>query len=277
MKLLPRLFAIYSLLLLVSCAHRETVPLVSVRPNDSGLKCGPFEFRAAYNLIGGRSYRDGKPNPPDVPPGVRAGVERVNPVRIGAGRYQVRASGGLVVVSVENIRKYPVTFRGGGNSLEELRTALWQEGAAEWRPGDGGKEIPWMNAGRRFQAKSRTVSFPWGRASLSLVSYVQGATGGPVNNDGLVLSVQGLTNDGRYAVSGHFDIRHPLLPDTMDDEKQKGRRSFDIDHQSAQAEAWLDQQRDESFQPAFGQYITFLSALDIRPSRKGMIKTDGNP
>lgn len=124
-----------------------------------------------------------------------------------------------------------------------------------------------MNASRCFHGKAQIVEFPWGRAVMFLTTYVQGPTSEtPVNNDMLVLTVQGLTADRRYAVNGRFDIRHPRLPDTMDDWNAPSRRSFDIgdNKQCSAAEAWLDRQPDESFQPSLGQYEMLLSALEIK-------------
>jgi len=121
-----------------------------------------------------------------------------------------------------------------------------------------------MNAARCFHAKARIVDFPWGRAVLFLTTYVQGPNDSPVNNDMLVLVVQGLTNDGRYAVSGHFDIRHPLLPDTMDDSRAKGRAYFSLEGETEAAEAWLNRQPDDSFRPSFAQYEKLLASLEIK-------------
>jgi hypothetical protein len=91
MKTLSRLFCLLSLLLLVGCAHRETVPQVSVRPNTSGLKSGAFEFRPAHYFLGysGNDPVTGKPFGPDVPPGVYASVERTNPLRVKGSRYMI--------------------------------------------------------------------------------------------------------------------------------------------------------------------------------------------
>ena len=129
-------------------------------------------------------------------------------------------------------------------------------------------EIPWMNAGRCFHAKLQKHTFPWGKAILFLTSYVQGKTGGPVNNDMLVLVVQGLTFDGKYAVNGRFEIRHPRLPTNLWDERKRGRAVFDIDHETEQAERWLNTQPDNSFSPTIETCISLLSALRIEPTSK---------
>ena len=120
-----------------------------------------------------------------------------------------------------------------------------------------------MNAAHCFYAKLRRRSYPWGEAVIFLTSYIQGKTGGPVNNDMLVLVLQGITNDGRYAVNAHLQISHPLLPDSSWDERRNGRVIFSIDDQTREAEQWLDSQPDDSFSPHFCEYEKFFQSLSI--------------
>lgn len=240
--------------------------MVTVRPNTSGLQCGEFVFKPAHNLLGPSwDGFTGKPTPPDVPPGVFASVKRTNSVKVKGSRYLITASGSLAVVSVENQRKYTTRYSDEVKELAALRAALMAGDVRALCTAKGGNEIPWMNARRCFHAKARIEQFGWGRAVMFLTTYVQGPTATtPVNNDMLVLTVQGLTSDGRYAVNGHFDIRHPRLPDTMDDRKAAGRRIFSLKDQEAAAEAWLDRQPDDSFQPGIAQYTALLAAIDIK-------------
>lgn len=94
-------------LILVSCAHRETTPLITLKPNDSRLVCSEFVFKPAHNFLGeGWDGFTGKKFPPDVPPGVFAEVKRSNPIRVQGSRYMVSASGRLAIVNVEQPRKY---------------------------------------------------------------------------------------------------------------------------------------------------------------------------
>jgi hypothetical protein len=243
-------------LILVSCAHPETTPLVTLKPNDSGLVCGEFVVKPAHYSLGeGWDSLTGKKYPPDVPPGVFAAVQRSNPIRVKGSRYMVSDSGRLAIVSVEQPQKYSTKWSDEVQELANLRTALNRGDVRALCTTSGGDEIPWMNASRCFHGKARIVQFPWGRAVMFLTTYVQGPMNEvPVNNDMLVLTVQGLTADGRYSVNGRFDIRHPRLPDTMDDRNAWGRRSFDLGDrkQLSAAEAWLDRQPDDAFQPGLG-------------------------
>lgn len=254
--------------LLISCAHRETTPSVTVKPNDSGLVCSDFTFKPAHNFLG-ESWDGftGKKYPPDVPPGVFADVKRSNPIRVQGSRYMISAPGRLAIVSVEQPHKYSTKWSNEVQELENHRTALNRGDVRQLCTRSGGDEIPWMNASRCFHGKARIEQFPWGRAVMFLTTYVQDSMKEvPVNNDMLVFTVQGLTADGRYAVNGRFDIRHPRLPDTMDDWNAPGRRCFDLseEKQLDAAEAWLDRQPDDSFLPGLGQYVKLLSALEIK-------------
>ena len=125
-----------------------------------------------------------------------------------------------------------------------------------------------MNAARAFHAKQRYRRFPWGKSVMFLTTYVQGGTGGPVNNDMLVLVVQGFTNDGKYAVNGRFEISHLMLPELDWKAEYAGKRmNFSIDDETDKAKRWLDEQPDDSFKPSFQQYEEFLNALEILSSQ----------
>ena len=257
------------LAVLTSCSTMETVPVVSINPNSSGIELSGTKAHGPKNLL--KNWEDGKPDKPDTPSGVTVNLRRIQSLHNKEPRYFIPASGTLQVVSIERYREY---------EIEQGNLSLWQElldsgekiGAEKQNalskqqclPG----EIPWMNAGRCFYGKLRIRTFPWGKAILYLTSYVQGKTGGPVNNDMLVLVAQGLTFDGRYAVNGHFEIRHPKLPDSSWDTRSKGNKvHFSIDDEAKAAESWLDLQSDDSFEPSIGQYESFLEALQIAPGK----------
>lgn len=142
-------------------------------------------------------------------------------------RYFIPGSGMVQVVSIERYSDYPR----GKAILEKWRKLLNPSdalGAPEQKMLYTTQlaEIPWMNAGRRFHAKLRKRNFPWWDAVLFLTSYVQGNTGGSVNNAMLVLVAQGLTKDDRYAVNAHFEIHHSRLPDSSQNERRRGKAVF---------------------------------------------------
>ena len=254
--------------LLPSCATVETVPDVSVKPNGSGIELSDIQSHGPKNLLGPSFAVGGKPSQPDTPSGVTVNLRRIRSLHNKEPRYFIPASGSLQVVSIERYGDYPghqgsltrwkELLQSGEDVGPETQKMLYKSRLAE---------IPWMNAARCFHGKIRKRTFPWGNAIMFLTSYVQGSTGGPVNNDMLELVIQGLTNDGRYAVNGHFEIRHPKLPDSSWDTGSKGKARFSIDDETEAAEKWLDSQNDGSFEPTLDQYESFLAALQISPGK----------
>lgn len=249
---------------LAACSSSHQLPGVSVRPNDSGIEVRKIQSLEPGYLIGAGRTADGKLYPPDLPARVSVEIRRTQPLHNTEPRYFIPAAGQLQVASLEGLVSIPTN---DGSILERWRTLL--SSSLIQRSADLAElsEIPHMNAGRCFHGKLRKRVFPWGTAVLFLTSYVQGNTGGPVNNDMLVLVVQGLTNDQKYAVNGRFEIRHPELPDLDWEARFEGKRkNFSLDDESKEAEQWLDRQPDDSFQPSFGEYEKLLTALVIEGS-----------
>lgn len=243
-----------STLLLGACAHRETIPQVSIAPNKSGIAIAKIEQRNARNLMVDTL-------PPDIPAGVSVRLARRERLHNLEPRYFVKAAGELQVVNNEHPQRYGTT-----KNVQERRRLLREGATAEAQNHlfqSQLKEVPWTNAGRCFHAKLRKRVFPWGEAMLFLTSYVQGITGGPVNNDMLVLVVQGFTTDGRFTVNGRFEIHHPKLPDSLWDKREAGKAIFDLDHDNRAAERWLDKQPDASFNPTLQAYEEFLKSVQI--------------
>ena len=239
------------------CASVETIPKVQVLPNDSAIQIAESCDHGPESLLGSIGL------PPDIPSGATIALKRIEPLHNMEPRYFIPASGRLKIVSVEKPNKYNLT-----KNLSVWRALLDADVPQSEMHGKLEKqlsEIPWMNAGRCFHAKLQKHTFPWGKAVLFLTSYVQGNTGGPVNNDMLVLVIQGLTFDGKYAVNGHFEIRHPNLPTNLWDKRKRGKAVFSIDDETDQAERWLNSQPDSSFSPTIETYISLLDALRVEP------------
>lgn len=180
--------------------------------------------------------------------------------------------GFLEVVSIEHTSRYDHRPLPLADTLTEWRRLLdpAQTTDAELATHFGTRmplEIPWVNAGACYMGKVRRETFPWGQAALYLCMYFQGHTGGPVNSGSLILTLQGLTHDGRYAVRGHFTIRHPLLPGSTWDRRTAGKVIFDVDRQTDEARRWLERQPDDAFSPTFRQYETLLQSLRITATR----------
>ena len=202
--------------------------------------------------------------PPNISSGVTAALKRKQNLHNKEARYLIAAPGKLQVVSMEGpgAANYPALmstwrdlFDADLDTGSPARTALYQKQLSE---------IPRMNAGRAFHAKLRSRTFPWGKALMFLTTYVQGSGPGPVNNDMLVLVLQGFTHDGKFAVNGRFEINHPQLPDSAEEKPSAEKRFFDLDEPGDAAEKWLEEQPDESFSPSLQDYEAFLSALEIK-------------
>jgi hypothetical protein len=236
----------------------ETFPILLLAPNSSGIALVRTELYGPKSLLG---YLGATP---DIPSRTVASVERIHPT--GALNAVL---GGLCVTSIERpaaydrgtirfadtIHKWKLLIDGESMTNDEADKILYQ---------DQLDEIPWQDAGRRFPAKLRRRAFPWGKAVIFLTTgYAQGPMGGLVNNEMLTFVVQGITNNGRYGVNGHFAIHRPNLPNSAEDKNRNGKVIFDIDKQGESAAKWLDTQPDDSFEPTFLQYETFLESLRI--------------
>jgi hypothetical protein len=254
----PRVFILTSAALLwfSSCASRENVPAITMGTPPDSIRVGRFVPFGPYDTIVGEAT--GKVT--DNPPGVKAEVQTVSPARSNPGTYRIMPPGVLRVMNIEN----PSRFTQIGKAVSTWQNILDRKNAQLIKSGGQLAELPWMNAAQCFHAKARVLDLPWGKAGVFLTSYVQGRHGGPVNNDELTLVVQGISKDGRHFVSAHFAIRHPGLPDDALDEHHKGRTYFPIDDtDDGRAEAWLDQQADESFAPGLNEVEAMLAGLKI--------------
>lgn len=252
-----------ALLCLGGCATRETIPSITVLPNDSGIEAGRVESLEPGWLIGKGRDEEGRVDPPDLPSRAIIKIKRVQTLHNKEPWHFIPASGIVQVASIERYSEYPgARHLGPWRQLIQSSSPLSEEARKKFNDSDP-SEIPWANAARCFHGKMAKRTFPWGDAVLFVTHYIQGKTGGPVNNDMLVLVVQGFTKDGRYAVNARFEIHHPALPDSLWDDRRKGRAVFSIDNQCDKAEDWLDSQPDASFSPSIGQYEKFLSSLEI--------------
>ena len=196
---------------------------------------------------------------PDVPPSRIARLRPPLPVQTHGARYIIAPGGALQILSLADIDAFP-NLRGKCGSLATLIAQDDLRGYDSQIP-----ELVFQNASQVFAGKPRIHEFPWGRGIVFLTSYIQGKAGCLVNNDMLVLNLQGLTHDGRFGICGHFAIRHPRLPNTMDDRRGGPYMAFDLDTEGKRAGAWLNQQPDESFSPSISAYVELFSHLVIGP------------
>ena len=246
---------IFVLVLVTSgCRHEETIPVVTVSPNSSGIVETGFELSEPQYMFGGPIKNADRPNDPYFPPGVST---YVLPAALAESGDIDKASY-LRILSLEGDEYRDIPKR---------MEATLKDGTLQNEDAGHHFEVLGTNAGRCFVSKKRFVEFPWGTAGIYLTSYIQGKTGCQVNNNDLAYIVQGFTKDGRYLVDGKFMIAHPQLPEHCRNREgdPTDRLFFDYDESDSGAQEWLDAQPDDSFYPTFESYKEFLEAFKILP------------
>lgn len=260
--------------ILSACASKEskqvaeTIPIVRVMPNSTGITIDDIKSHGPINLV----VENG---PPDIPSGITAAVEsRETGAKPGESGANL---GELDGVSIERPSAYDYGTDKFTRTIDEWR--LLMDGSVAKAEAENIlfenqlDEIPWQNAGRGYPAKIHHYVFAWGRCVAFITSgYAQGPMPGQyLNNDDLTLVVQGFTNDGRYVVHAHLAIHHPELPSSADDGRmnRKVKLLIDTDAGDERAAGWLDAQPDALFAPSFTQYAAFLRSLQIAaPTKK---------
>lgn len=75
--------------------------------------------------------------------------------------------------------------------------------------------MPLINATRILRVQDKLLSFQNGKGERAIVHYAQDT--GPLTNEGLFYSYQGVTDDGLYYVSATFPVKAAFLPNTFAD------------------------------------------------------------
>jgi hypothetical protein len=97
----------------------------------------------------------------------------------------------------------------------------------------------------------------WGNAICYITQFTQDG-GTPANNEELTYIVQGLSKDGEFYVSGDFSIRHPKLPNRVQDTPERDKGDYAPDR------ALLSKQSEGSFTPALDNIRTWLTTLEAK-------------
>jgi hypothetical protein len=123
---------------------------------------------------------------------------------------------------------------------------------------------PFNNAGEGLLAHFRLLEFPWGRGFRLLTYYANGITGYGATNAELLYNFQGLTTDQHYYVSARLAVRHPALPDSIDDPKAAQEDS----KEAVEAEQRrVNQFSEDTFVPSLGDLDMMVRSLQIRRDR----------
>lgn len=124
--------------------------------------------------------------------------------------------------------------------------------------------LPVINSGQVFHSNVEYLDFQSGSGVRFLTQYAQYPA--PVNNQDLFYTFQGLTSDGRYAVSVTLPVNHPALPVSPNAFSQREMEAIakDAEYYPAQAAA-LAAQPDSSFTPDLAKLDALIASLFIEP------------
>lgn len=122
-------------------------------------------------------------------------------------------------------------------------------------------DVPANNAGPSIFSRFQYLDFRSGSGIAFLTQYSQEMEPNPVNNEELILSFQGLTDDGMYYLAGRLAVTHPSLPKGIDFtehiERDKSYRYL------RSAEEQLEGFSDESFRPSLKSLKALLSSIHV--------------
>jgi len=123
--------------------------------------------------------------------------------------------------------------------------------------------LPVWNAGQTFLSNMQYLDFQNGSGVRFLTIYAQYPA--PVNNQDLFYAYQGLTADGRYAVSVILPVNHASLPASADalsiDELQA--IAEDYGNYRANAASALSAEPDSSFLPDLAKLDALVQSLNV--------------
>jgi hypothetical protein len=116
-----------------------------------------------------------------------------------------------------------------------------------------------------FLSHARYLDFPWGSGVGFLVQYSQDDSNYAVGSR-LDYQVQGLSADGRIAVSAYFRVNHADLPHTEEnglvtDERGKDLGGADYFEYLRQMEKFLDQKSETTFRPPLDSIQKLVGTL----------------
>jgi hypothetical protein len=197
------------------------------------------------------------PGPNDFPPCTTVYFEDLRKFPSGQGRYYFPSRNVLRVYRISHVETAPYkTIQPQIRSLRKLLgdrpSAVTDDSSLQKLP-----DYPPRNAGHCFAVKLSYIDAAWGNAICYVTQFTQDG-GTPANNEELTYIVQGLSTDGNLYISADFSIRHPKLPNRIQDTPQRAKNDYAPDR------ALLSKQSDGSFAPALDKICTWLSTLEAK-------------
>ena len=164
------------------------------------------------------------------------------------------------------LKVYPVASLESGEftgpRVEALRQLLEVKPAS---PADEIPLLPLINAAQVFRAQVRYLDFQNGSGVRFITQYRQDP--GPVTDDEIFYTFQGLTDDGAYYIVASFPLATALLPDTILFESQAFREFEQKNYEQYLAEqvGLLDALPSDEFEPDLMILDQIVGSLEIQP------------
>jgi hypothetical protein len=164
----------------------------------------------------------------------------------------------ILVYPVQDFSKLSDT---AAQEIDKLRNLLATRPATA--PADGMPFLPIWNAAQMMSTKIDYLDFANGSGVRYLTQYGQAAA--PINNTYLFYTFQGLTADGKYAVSAILPVANPILPPDPSIIPGNDYEKFNNEFATylADIENKLAAQPDDSFQPHLGLLDDMIKTIKI--------------
>ena len=123
--------------------------------------------------------------------------------------------------------------------------------------------LPLFNAAQVMHAQTQYLDFKNGQGLRYLTQFDQAPL--PINNNELIYTYQGLTNDGKYYVAAVLPVNHPSLPaDGTVTGNEPPEFTNDFPAYLANVVSALNPQAANSFIPDLTQLDAMMSSLEIK-------------
>ena len=123
--------------------------------------------------------------------------------------------------------------------------------------------LPFFEAAQQIHAQMKYMDFKNGRGVRFLTQYDQALLS--INNNELIYTFQGLTDDGKWYVSAVLPVNHPSLPaDGRVTPTQAAVFERDFPGYIAETTELLNNQPDASFRPDLSRLDALLSSLEVQ-------------
>jgi len=165
------------------------------------------------------------------------------------------------VILVYPVQDFSKMNDAAAQQVDELRNLLATRPAAA--PANGLPFLPIWNAAQMMRTKITYLDFANGSGVRYLTQYGQAPA--PMNNTYLFYTFQGLTADGRYAVSAILPVANPILPPDPSAVPGNDYAKFDANFPTylKEIETTLDAQPDDTFQPHLGLLDDMIKTIKI--------------